>query len=91
MMRSMSVRGSTATFAPRIGEGRGGLRVVNADDLRRDAADLGGRVELSIALATLSGEVPHQVFVGVAKDVVALGAVLREVERRTLKRSQRDL
>jgi hypothetical protein len=28
---------------------------------------------------------PHQVFVGVAWDVVALGAVLREIERRVLE------
>jgi hypothetical protein len=29
--------------------------------------------------------VAHQVFVGVAEDVVPLGAVLREVERRVLE------
>jgi hypothetical protein len=34
----------------------------------------------ALALATLGGEVPHQVLVGVAEDVVVLGAVLREVE-----------
>ena len=39
-----------------------------------------GRVELPLALAALGGEVPHQVLVGVAEDVVVLGAVLREVE-----------
>ena len=44
--------------------------------LRDDAADFGRRVELALALAALGGEVPHQVFVGVAEDVVALGAVL---------------
>ena len=63
----------------------GGLRVADADDLRDDAADLGGGVELALALAALGGEVAHQVFVGVAQDVVALGAVLREVERRVLE------
>ncbi len=62
-----------------------GLRVADAEDLRHDAADLGGRVELALALAALGGEVPHQVFVGVAQDVVAVGAVLREVERRVLE------
>jgi hypothetical protein len=31
---------------------------------------------IQFALATLRGEVPHQVFVGVAEDVVAVGAVL---------------
>ena len=57
----------------------------DADDLGDDAADFGGRVELALALAALGGEVPHQVFVGVAEDVVAVGAVLREVERRVLE------
>ena len=76
-----------AGTAGRVVDGRGGtgLRVADADDLRHDAADFGGRVELPLALATLGGEVPHQVFVGVAEDVVALGAVLREVERRVLE------
>src|ERR1700674_5785018 len=76
-----------AGTAGRVVNGRGGagLRVVDADDLRHDAADFGGRVELPLALATLGGEVPHQVFIGVAEDVVALGAVLREVERRVLE------
>ena len=59
--------------------------LADADDLRHDAADLGGGVELALALAALGGEVPHQVFVGVAEDVVALGAVLGEVERRVLE------
>ena len=52
----------------------------DADHLGDDAADLGGRVELPLALAALGGEVPHQVLVGVAEDVVVVGAVLREVE-----------
>ena len=39
-----------------------------------------GRVELTLALATLGGEVAHQVLVGIAEDVVVLRAVLREVE-----------
>ena len=49
--------------------------------MRDDAGDLGGGVELALALAALGGEVAHEVFVGVAQDVVALGAVLAEVER----------
>jgi hypothetical protein len=52
----------------------------NADDLGDAAADLGRRVELALALATFGGEVAHQVFIGVAQDVVVLGAVVREVE-----------
>ncbi len=46
------------------------------EDLGDDAADLGRRVELALALAALGGEVPHEVLVGVAEDVVAVGAVL---------------
>ena len=49
--------------------------------MRNDAADFGGGVELALALATLRREVTHEVFVGVAQNVVAVGAVLREVER----------
>ncbi len=71
-----------AGAAGRVVGGGGGLGVLrrDADDLGDDAADLGGRVELPLALAALGGEVPHQVLVGVAEDVVVLGAVLREVE-----------
>ena len=61
------------------------LRVADADDLRDDAADFGGGVELALALAALGGEVPHEVFVGIAQDVVALGAVLGEVEGLVLE------
>jgi hypothetical protein len=52
-----------------------------ADDLRHDAADLGGRVELPLTLAALGGKMAHQVFVGVAKYVIAFRAVLAEIER----------
>ena len=55
------------------------------EDLGHDAADLGRSVELALALAALGGEVPHQVFVGVAEDVIAFGAVLREVEGGVLE------
>ena len=58
--------------------GRGG--VADAHDFRHDAGDLGGRVELAFALAAFGGEVAHEVFVGVAQDIVAIGAVLGEVE-----------
>ena len=67
------------------GGGGAGFRVVNAENLRDDAADFGGRVELTFALAALGREVPHQVFIGVAEDVVAVGAVLREIERLVLE------
>ena len=52
----------------------------DADDLGQDPGDLGRRVELALALAGLGGEVPHQVLVGVAEQVVALGAAAAEVE-----------
>ncbi len=47
--------------------------------------DLGRGVKLSLALPTLGRKVPHQVFVGVAKYVVVLGAVLREIESWVLE------
>ena len=62
------------------GGGRPGVARRDADHLGNDAADLGRRVELALALATLGGKVAHQVLVGVPQDVVVLGAVLREVE-----------
>ena len=52
----------------------------DADHLRDDAGHLGGRVELPLALARLGGEVPHQVLVGVAEQVVAPRPVGAEVE-----------
>jgi hypothetical protein len=54
----------------------GGDRVADADDLGHDAADLGGRVELALALPALRSEVAHEVFVRVAQDVVTVSAVL---------------
>ena len=42
--------------------------------------DTSAGVELSLALACLGGEVPHQVFVGIAEQVVALSLVCAEVE-----------
>ena len=52
----------------------------DADHLGHDARDLGRGVELPLALARLGGEVPHQVLVGVAQQIVALGPVGLEVE-----------
>ena len=63
-----------------------GVRAANADDPGHDAADFGGGVELALALATFGGEVAHQVFIGIAKNVVAIGAVLGEVQRGVFKR-----
>jgi hypothetical protein len=51
------------------------VAAADADDLGHDPDTSAGRVELALALAALGGEVAHQVLVGVAEDVVALGAV----------------
>ena len=53
----------------------------DAHHLGHHPRHLGGRVELSFALARLGGEVAHQVLVGVAQQVIAGGAVGAEVER----------
>ena len=52
----------------------------DADHPGHDARHFGRRVELPLALARLGGEVLHQVFVGVAEQVVALGTVGAEIE-----------
>ena len=39
---------------------------------------------MPLALAALGGEVPHQVFVGISEQVVAVGAVAPEVEVRAV-------
>ncbi len=62
-----------------------GIVRADADDLGDDPADLAGRVELALALAALRGEVPHEVLVGVAEDVIVLRAVLREIQLRLLE------
>ena len=54
--------------------------MADAQDLGDDAADFRRGVELALAFATLGGEVPHEVFVGIAQKVVAIGAVLGEIE-----------
>ncbi len=63
----------------------GALGAADADDLGHDAGDLRRGVELPLALARLGGEVAHEVFVGVAEQVVALGAVAAKVERRVVE------
>ena len=52
------------------------------DHLGHDTRNLRRGVELALALARLRGEVLHQILVCVAQNVVALGAVAPEVERR---------
>ena len=58
-----------------------GVGIVDADDLRDDATDLGRSVELAFALAAFGSEVTHQVFVGISENVVAFGAVFAEIQR----------
>ena len=45
------------------------------DDLRHDAGDFSRRVELAFAFAGVLGKVPHQVFVGIAQQVVSIGSI----------------
>ena len=73
--------------AGRVADGcrRARLRLTDADDLRHNAADFARRVELSLALAALGGEVPHQVFIRIAQNIIALGAVLRKIQRLILE------
>ena len=54
--------------------------LVHAEDQGKHETDLGRGEELALALAALGGEVAHQILVGVAEQVVAVGAVLREIE-----------
>ena len=53
--------------------------------LRHHAADLGWGVELPLALAAFRREILHQVFVGVAQQVVVHSAVAPEVQRIVLE------
>lgn len=68
---------------PQVGVVRGdSLRGVGRDlqQSRHHTGHLGRRVELALALAGLGGEVPHEVLVGVADQVIALGAGAGEVQ-----------
>ena len=50
--------------------------------MRDDAAHFRRCVELPLALATLCCEVAHEILVSVAEKVIAVAAILREVECR---------
>ena len=52
----------------------------DADHLCHDPRDFCRGIELPLALAGLGGEVPHEVLVGVAEEIVAADAVGAEVE-----------
>lgn len=47
----------------------------DANDLGDDARDFRRGVKLDLALAGLGGEVAHQVFVGIAEEVIAIRRV----------------
>ena len=64
---------------------RAGVGGINPNDLCNNAADLRRRVELTFALAAFCGKMTHQVFVGIAQNVVTLCPVLAEVQRLVLK------
>ena len=53
--------------------------------LAMTAGDFGRREELSLGLARLRREVAHEVFIRIAQEIVALGAVLAEVEAGVLE------
>jgi len=66
----------------------GGIPVLDfpqANDFRQDAAHFCRGVELPLALAAFGGEVTHQVFVGIAQNVVAARLVVAKVEFRAFK------
>ena len=57
----------------------------DANDLGDDAGHLRRREELALALARLRREVAHEVLIRIAQEIVALGAVLAEVEAGVLE------
>ena len=87
---ALAVEGETGELEQQRGRATGGVvgggvraqvGLVDAEDEGHHAADLRRGEELALALAALGGEVAHQVFVGVAEQVVAVGAVFGEIER----------
>jgi hypothetical protein len=58
---------------------------MNADDFRHNAAGFAWGVELSLAFSALGGEVPHQILVGITQNIIAVRAVLREIQRLVFK------
>ena len=85
LRRGPSAAASRSRRSDRRWSGRAALCATDADDLGHDARNFRRRVELPLALARLGGEVAHQVFVGVAEEVVALGAVAAEIQLRVVE------
>ena len=52
---------------------------VDAEDFGEDARHFRGGVKLALALAGFGGEVAHEVFIGIAQQVVMLCAVFAEL------------
>ena len=61
------------------------LRIVNTNNLGHNPADFSRSVELTLTLPAFGSEVAHQVLIGIAKNIVAISAVLGEVEGFILK------
>ena len=61
------------------------LDTVDADHLDQNTGDLSRCIELAFALAALGGKVAHQIFVGVAQNIVPAGLVGAEVKLRALE------
>jgi len=57
----------------------------NTNHLGHDAADFRWGIKLALAPAALAGEVPHQVLVGIAQEIVVVGAILGEIQRWGVK------
>jgi hypothetical protein len=61
-----------SVFAQRIG--------FDADNLRHNARNLGRCVKLALAFTGFGGEMAHEVFIGIAQQVVAIDAVILKIE-----------
>ena len=69
------------------GGGRAAVFWTDPNDFGDDPADFGRRIELAFAFAALGGEMPHQVFICITKNIVAIGAVFAEIQRFIFKNS----
>ena len=56
------------------------LNAVDANHFGKNTGDFGRCIELALAFTTFRGEITHQIFIGVAKNIVSAGLVLFEIE-----------
>jgi len=63
----------------------GALGAADTNDLGHDTRNLRRGIKLALALTRLGGKVPHEVFVGVAEQIIALGTVTAKVEGRVVE------